>query len=258
VSYDKQRRYQRRKSDELADIGELPPIVDPARRASCEGDLHRFLTTYFPASTGLKPFSGDHRGAIDRIQVCALVGGLFWQMFPRGGAKTTISENSTIWVTLYGHRKFVPVFGADAKAAKDNIESIKLELSENDLLYDDFPEVCHPIRALENKPQRCASQTHTIWGGKCEECSGGGVVLSEGSSGPPREMKCSACGGKGKHRDVQLTHVEWRGDTIVLPTIRVPKGWGTVDGPKPDASPVTSAASGAILTARGMMGGAAA
>lgn len=115
---------------------------------------------------------------------------------PRGFAKTTISENSAIWATIYGHRRFVPIFAADAGAAETNIESIKLELAENDLLMDDFPEVCHAIRALEGKPQRCLSQTH------------------EG----------------------QQTHIGWRADTIILPTIP------------------GSVASGAILTACGITG----
>jgi hypothetical protein len=252
--FDSQRRYDRRKSAELADVGELPAIANPQRRLACQRDLHLFLTSYFPASTGLKPFSDDHRKAISRIESSALDGGLFWQMFPRGAGKTTISENSSLWAVLYGHRKFVPVFGADAKAATDNIDSIKLELSENDLLYDDFPEVCHPIRALENKPQRCASQTHTIWT-PCEECGESGKVFKEGSSGAPREMNCPACGGKGAKGDAKHTHIEWRGDTIVLPTVRVHDGWGTAEGPKPDAAWVPSVASGAILKSRGIMGG---
>src|SRR5690349_8237859 len=127
----------------VADIGELPEVADSDRRESCRLDLQRFLVTYFPASTGLSPFSEDHERAIGRIQRCALEGGLFIQAFPRGFAKTTISENAAIWATLYGHRRFVPIFGAEASAADGNIDSIKLELSENDLLFADFPEVCH-------------------------------------------------------------------------------------------------------------------
>lgn len=195
MAYERQHRYERKKAAEVADIGEIPPIGNPDRRAACEHDLERFLQTYFPQSTGLSPFSEDHKRAIGRIQRCVLDGGLFVQAFPRSFAKTTISENSAIWAVLYAHRRFVPIFGAGAKQAEDIIDSIKMELSENDLLYEDFPEVCHAIRKLEGKPQRCASQTHA-----------------------------------GKQ-----THIEWRADTIVLPTI---------DG---------SNASGAILTSQGIL-----
>lgn len=175
-------RTKRRSAEKIelvSDIGDIPAVVDPERRARCEKDLRRFLIEYFPQSTGLWPFSGDHERVIGRIQQCMLEGGLFLNVVYRGFGKTTICENAAIWATFYGHRKFVPVFGATAEDASGMIDSIKLELSENELLYADFPEICHAVRALEGKPQRCNSQTI-----------------------------------RGK-----LTHIEWRSDTIVLPMI---------------------------------------
>lgn len=178
-SYERQHRYERKKAAAAADIGEIPAVVDPARREVCSSSLLKFLETYFPASTGLSPFGADHRRAIERIQRCITDGGLFINLFPRGYAKTTISENSALWAVLYGHRRFVPIFGADSGSAAGNIDSIKVELAENELLAQDFPEVCHAVRALEGKVQRCASQT---------------------------------VNGK-------LTRIEWTADTLVLPTI---------------------------------------
>jgi hypothetical protein len=172
----------------VADIGDIPAVADPERREACRLDLHRFLTTYFPASTGLSPFSEDHTRVIGRIQRCVLEGGLFVNAVYRGFAKTTISENAAIWATLYGHRRYVPVFGGEASLAEGNIESIKLELSENDLLYGDFPEACHAIRKLEGKPQRCASQTY----------------------------------------QGQLTHIGWTADEIVFPSIPDAPGAGAI------------------------------
>lgn len=169
----------RDQSRAVAEIGPLPPIADPERRAACERNLELFLTTYFPASTGLKPFSDDHRTVISRIQYCALEGGRLVNAVYRGFAKTTISENSAIWATAYGHRRFVPLFGADKAAAEDNLDSIKTELETNDLLLEDFPEICFPVRALEGKAQRCQSQT----------------------------------------QNGRRTYVEWTASQIVLPTI---------------------------------------
>ena len=163
----------------VADIGEIPPVKNVRRRASCRLNLLKFLRTYFPNSTGLSPFSDDHKRVIARIKQCILGGGRFVNAVYRGFAKSTISENAALWALLYGHRKFVAIFGADATAASGNIDSIKLELAENDFLAEDFPEVCHAVQALEGKPQRCGSQTH------------GGA----------------------------LTHIEWTADKIVLPTI---------------------------------------
>lgn len=178
----------RERTQAVTDIGEIPPVIDVERRAACEFDLFRFLTSYFPQSTGLKPFSEDHRRGIERLQRCVLEGGLFVNAWPRGFAKTTVSENAAIWAILYGHRKFVPIFGSEASAADSHIASIKLELSENDLLYEDFPEIVHAIRALEGRVQRSHSQTYLG----------------------------------------AMTHIEWRADTIVMPTIEDAPGAGGV------------------------------
>ena len=171
-----------------SDIGEVPKCANPERRAACEHDLERFLVTYFPFSTGMSPFSDDHRRVIARIQGCLIGGGRFCNAVYRGFAKSTISENALIWATLYGHRKFVAIFAAEAGLADKAITSIKTELSDNDLLYEDFPEVCHAVRALEGKPQRCNSQ---------------------------------ACGGK-------RTHIQWKQDTLVLPSIDGSKSAGSI------------------------------
>lgn len=169
----------REQTESVADIGDIPDVVNPDRKEACRFDLFAFLTGYFPNSTGLKPFSEDHRKVIDRIQRCILGGGRYANAVYRGFAKTTISENAALWAVLYGHRRFVPIFGADAAAGCGNIDSIKRELEGNDLLLEDFPEVCFAIRALEGKSQRQHSQSF----------------------------------------QGELTHIRWTSDTIVLPEI---------------------------------------
>lgn len=176
-----------------AEIGPIPPVADPERRESCRLDLYRFLQTYFPESTGLSPFSEDHRRVILRLQMCILEGGRFVNAVYRGFAKTTISENAAIWATIYGHRRFGLVIGISKQASAENLESIKAELAGNDLLMDDFPEVCLPIVELDGKPQRCKSQT---------------------------------CGG-------EHTNMRWRADGIVLPTIEGSAASGAIISTKP-------------------------
>lgn len=155
----KQARYSRRKTGEAADIGPIRAVVNPERKEACRLDLRLFLVTYFPQTTGLRPLSVHHDKAIARIQDVILNGGRKGQALPRGFAKTTIGENSSIWAIGYGHRSFVSLFGATDKAAGDSMDSIKMELETNDLIDDDFPEITQAIRALEGKPQRCKSQT---------------------------------------------------------------------------------------------------
>jgi hypothetical protein len=142
-----------------AEIGPLPDVVDRERKETCRTDLLAFLTTYFPQSTGLKPFSEDHKRMIARLQRCILFGGRMIEAVYRGFAKTTIGENAVLWAALYGHAHLLPLVGADKDAADENLDSIKSELESNDLLLEDFPEVCWPIRCLEGKTQRANSQT---------------------------------------------------------------------------------------------------
>lgn len=159
----------REQSAAVEDIGELPPVADPARKEACRLNLERFLVEYFPASTGLNPFSPDHRTVIERIQNKVLSGGKAANVVFRGFAKTTIAENATIWATAYGHVAYALLLAANAAMAQELLDAIKAEWEGNELLYGDFPEVAHAFRALEGKPQRCAAQTyrgqrtHVVW-----------------------------------------------------------------------------------------------
>lgn len=186
------RDWQARKSREIqesvSDIGKPPDVVNQPRKDSCERSLLLFLQTYFPNSTGLSPFSADHERMIERIQSTILSGGRTLNAVYRGFAKTSISTNAAIWAVVYGHRRYVAVFSANEPQAKDLIASIKMELSENDLLMEDFPEVCHAFVCLEGKAQRCHSQT----------CEG------------------------------ELTHIVYRADRVAMPFIAGSKASGAI------------------------------
>lgn len=185
---DRLARRSREETQAVAEIGPIPRVKSARRKNACRRNLERFLATYFPHSTGLTPFSPDHKRIIARLQRCILEGGRTLNAVYRGFAKTTIGENSALWAVLYGHRRYVAIFGSDKTAAVEINTAIRLELETNDLLFDDFPEVCFPVRALEGKPQRCDSQTH-----------------------------------KGER-----THIRWSKDQVVLPTIPKSPGSGAV------------------------------
>lgn len=79
---------------------------------------------------------------------------------PRGQGKSTLCKASALWALLYGHHKFVFCIAADDTLAKNTFDSIKTWLEVVPSLYDDFPEVCYPIRALEGIAHRCNGQTY--------------------------------------------------------------------------------------------------
>jgi hypothetical protein len=150
------------------DIGDLPNVADPVRKARAAGDFRYFCDSYFPLTFHL-PWSRDHLQVIARIEQAVLRGGLFAMAMPRGSGKSTISECACIWAVLYGHREFVCLIGSDEGHAMDMLDAIKMELDGNDLLLADFPEAVYPIQALDGIANRCNGQlykgerTHIGW-----------------------------------------------------------------------------------------------
>jgi len=141
------------------DIGELPAVAHPERRTAAERDFKTFCEVYFPRIFSL-PWSRDHLRVIARIETVVLRGGLFAIAMPRGSGKTSLCEIASLWATLYGHREFVALIGATERHASEMLDSIKAEIERNELLAEDFPEVCMPVRALEGINKRCAGQLY--------------------------------------------------------------------------------------------------
>jgi hypothetical protein len=155
---DQQAGISRERSAAGREIGPLPKVVNPRRKARCKRSLRHFCETYLKARFPLA-WSADHLKAIDRLERAILDGGRFAFAMPRGSGKTSLSEAAAVWALVYGHRSFVVLIGATEAAAEELLDSIKVELETNDLLLADFPEVCHPIRMLEGIANRCAGQT---------------------------------------------------------------------------------------------------
>lgn len=134
------------------EIGPLPPIKDPARRARCKYDLKEYALTYFANACymGLAPYQEE---MIHRAQITILEGGKSGAAVRRGGLKSTIARIACIWAVLYGHRKFVvPVGATDAKSNehRDNIFSL---MTNNPKLLEDFPELI-PLVLKKRNPKK--------------------------------------------------------------------------------------------------------
>lgn len=162
-SYDERRDAERARQAEQSlsgrDIGELPPIADPVRKAACERNFRLFCESYFPATYSLE-WSPDHLKVIEKIETAVLSGGLFALAMARGSGKSSLAETACLWAMLYGHREFVTLIGATESAALEMLDSIKTELEVNELLASDFPEACFPVAALEGIANRCAGQLY--------------------------------------------------------------------------------------------------
>ena len=162
-SYEERRNAERDRQAEQSlagrDIGQLPEVVNPDRKAACERNFQLFCESYFPETYALA-WSPDHLKVIEKIETAVLRGGLFALALPRGSGKTTITESAALWSMLYGHREFVVLIGATESAALELLDSLKTELEVNERLAEDFPEVCYPVAQLEGIANRCAGQLY--------------------------------------------------------------------------------------------------
>ena len=201
VSHGEAARLRRRATSAAdQDIGEIPQPKDPARRAAALQDYERFLLTYFPRRFTLE-FSDDHHALCRNVQVCIEEGESCVTAMPRSSGKTTIIELGPLWGYLKGLTKFGVLVAGTGPKSLDMLESIKTELLRNDELCEDFPEVCIPIRHVDDEPRRCKGQKHhgkrtgIQWGSKhirfaaIEGRSPGGIILADGMSSALRGLR---------------------------------------------------------------------
>lgn len=154
----KQAELMRRYRAASIDIDSIPEPKNNSRREECKYDLRKFCETYRPEVFNLG-WSDDHLRVISAMEEISITGGLMALAMPRGSGKTSLSVTAGLWAILYGHRRWVCLVGATGGKAEALLKSIKTELRFNPLLFEDFPEVCYPIRALEGRPARTVSQT---------------------------------------------------------------------------------------------------
>ncbi len=202
------RERARQESESGRDIGELPAVERPDRKAAAAKSFRDFCTSYFPEVFAL-PFSDDHLKVIAKTEQAVLDGGLFALAMPRGSGKSSLAECACLWAVLYGHRNFVVLIGSDEAHATDMLESMKAELDTNDLILADFPEVVFPIRCLEGIAHRANGQlfrgerTHIGWTAKeivlptiPGSAGSGAIIKVAGITGRIRGMKFKRPDGK--------------------------------------------------------------
>jgi hypothetical protein len=191
---------QRKQSLDGRDIGPLPKVKHPKRRKRCRLNFRDFCETYYPNVFNLE-WSNDHLKVIGIIQNAMLNGGLFAVAMPRGSGKTSLATVAAEWALLYGHRRFIVLIGSSETHAQNILKNIATDLDSNDLLLEDFPEVCYPIRQLDGITKRCQGQllngerTQIHWTAKeltlptvCGSVASGATIRVTGITGSFRGM----------------------------------------------------------------------
>ena len=146
----------------------IPKCVDPERRSRSIADPALFLRTYFPSRYRLE-FGKDHLFMIETIVSRGRNGGKQAIAAPRGRGKSEIVKGLLVYLVCAQIVRFILPVAATTPLAKRLYKDFKKKLATNDLLYEDFPEICHPIRQLSGAPLRAAKQhvdgrlTQIVW-----------------------------------------------------------------------------------------------
>lgn len=140
------------------DIGDIPPCKNPERRAACLANHALFCKTYFPQMFDME-WSKDHLRILPKTEVIVDAGGKKAIAMPRGSGKTVICLTTVLRAQLSGKHPFAFYIGATKKKQEEGMLWFKTVLLTNDLLLEDFPEVCYPIRRMNGEPRRCLGQT---------------------------------------------------------------------------------------------------
>lgn len=155
----------REQNASVKEIGPLPRVKNPKRKARCKDSLLEFMLTYggTEASEGLyvftSPFCDEQLYMINTLEQVLKYGGEIPLCIFRGGCKTTFCEWGILWACAYGWQKFGVIVASNLGMARKIITNIKINITLNPLLAEDFPEICYPIACLERVTQRAKCQT---------------------------------------------------------------------------------------------------
>ena len=166
----------KQKRDVSDDVREVivPRCADRKRRERLERDDEAWLMYYCGVGSGLERFDNgtrenvfwydfteQQREMIRVIRNAILYGGDQALAATRGEGKTTIFRRMLMKYTLQGEINCSVLFCATGPLADKSLASIKWDLQHGGRLLDDYPEVCKPIRRLENTPNRAHYMTAT-------------------------------------------------------------------------------------------------
>ena len=148
---------RKRNASQASRTVEIPKPKDSRRRKRLEKNIFKWLRFYF-SDIFTYEFTSQQRQMIQAIADAIEFGGDQSLAASRGEGKSTTAECVVSFCIVTGKAKFAVLFSATGADAEHSLEAIKDRLETNDRLLDDYPEVCVPLRALENTPNRAHYQ----------------------------------------------------------------------------------------------------
>ncbi|AMV18250.1 terminase gpA endonuclease subunit [Planctomyces sp. SH-PL14] len=138
---------------------EIPPVKDRRRRLELEAAGTEPWLRHYLGDRFYLPFSPNQSSIISEIDYRFDHGGQKAIADMRGGGKTSIVEGCTLKGIIRGKIHYPLIVAANGEAAADILTNIKSPVETNELLAEDYPELCIPIRDLSEAPQKAMKQT---------------------------------------------------------------------------------------------------
>ena len=146
---------KRKRNAQGAEIGEIPEVVNPKRRAAAEKSLSEWAATYC-VHRHRNPDSANHAvmyKALDR----AIASPETWLALqaPRGEAKSFKSSEALLYAVLTGKKKFVCCFTSSMSTTETLAQYLEGQfLADGGPFYEDYPEVFAALDTQGNYAQR--------------------------------------------------------------------------------------------------------
>jgi predicted phage terminase large subunit-like protein len=146
-------------------------ITNPADGTQTVCDFHLDLLDY--AESWSKPI-----GKPKEHRACFIA--------PRQSGKSTwIFLLLPMWAAAHGHRKFVAAFSDSSSQSETHLHTFKAELRNNELLRNDFPELCEPMKVGESSKEMLNNRNQIMQ-------SNGFIFMARGADSAALGMKLGA------------------------------------------------------------------
>lgn len=146
----------RRLHEDAAEI-HIDPITDPVSRAKALADPV-FFVEHCCAQTLRHQVPPALQDFIRQIVTSVKGGGNMMAVLGRGTGKTTLLTDTLLWCIVTGLVHFPVVVAANQQAANNIVRNLWKIVETSQPLHECFPELTSPVRALNGRHQRCASQ----------------------------------------------------------------------------------------------------
>lgn len=219
-----------------SDLGELPAVRDPERRARCSASLADFAAAYCSHLLDHEP-SARLLDYATTLQAAIEGAGQVHVRCARGAGKTTWVKIALAWGLATGRLHYAVVFCASADLTAGILGDVWDVFEFDEAFGADWPEVAYPIRVAEGLPQRWLGQHYhgrrTQIRRSAREirlpviegaASSGGVLLGRGAGSKTRGLV------RGKRRPdmVLLDDIQSREDARNPRRVRELEAW--IDG----------------------------